>query len=76
MHQPHIVPIPGMRSEARIAENLGAAGVTLTDAEYDALTAALDRMVVYGERTDEQIAELSELRTRLYGGSGTHVDKK
>lgn len=76
MHQPHIVPIPGMRSDARIAENLGAAGVTLSDAEYDALTAALDRMVVYGERTDEQIAELSELRTRLYGGSGTHVDKK
>ena len=75
MKRKHIVPIPGMRSDVRIAENLGAADITLTDREYAALTTELDKMKVYGERTDEQIAELGELRTRLYGGSGVHIQK-
>ena len=39
-----IVPIPGMRSESRIAENLGAADIELTDEEYAALTAALNKI--------------------------------
>lgn len=68
----HIVPIPGMRSDARIAENLGAADVELTDEEYNALNTALNTLTVYGNRTDEQIAELGELRTKLYGSSGVH----
>ncbi len=61
-----------MRSDARIAENLGAADVVLSDDEYRTLTAALDRMQVYGNRTDEEIAGLGELRTKLYGSAGVH----
>lgn len=72
MKQEHIVPIPGMRSDARIKENLGAAYVLLTDDEYNTLTAELNKLKVYGNRTDEQIAELGELRTRLYGSSGVY----
>lgn len=72
MKQKHIVPIPGMRSDARIKENLGAADVLLTDDEYNTLTAELNKLKVYGNRTDEQIAELGELRTRLYGSSGVY----
>lgn len=72
MKDENIVPIPGMRSDARIAENLGAAEVVLSDTEYDALTAELDKMQVYGVRTDEEIAELGELRTKLYGSAGVH----
>lgn len=75
MHRPYIVPIPGMRSDARIAENLGAADVTLTDAEYNALTEALNQLTIYGNRTDEQIAQLGELRTKLFGSSGVHDGK-
>lgn len=75
MKQEHIVPIPGMRSETRIAENLGAADVVLSDGEYDALSTELGKLKVYGDRTDEQIAKLGELRTKLYGASGVHVQK-
>lgn len=76
MKQEHIVPIPGMRSDARIAENLGAAEVILSDKEYNALTAELNKMKVYGARKDEEIAQLGELRTKLYGGAGVaHADK-
>lgn len=72
MKKEHIVPIPGMRSDARIKENLGAADILLTDKEYDLLTAELNKLKVYGNRTDEQIAELGALRTQLYGSSGVH----
>ncbi len=75
MKRKNVVPIPGMRNDARIAENLGAADVTLSDAEYKALTDALDQLKIYGNRTDEQIAELGELRTKLYGSSGVHNGK-
>ena len=70
MKQEHIVPIPGMRSDARIAENFGAAEVLLTDEEYGILTTELNKLKVYGNRTDKQIAELGALRTKLYGSSG------
>ena len=45
-----LVPIPGMRSDARIEENLGAAAVGLTAEEYASLTAELDKLTVYGDR--------------------------
>ena len=70
MHDENVVPIPGMRSEARIAENLGAAEISLSGEEYAALTAELDKLKVYGVRTDDEIARLGELRKELYGGSG------
>lgn len=73
MKQEHVVPIPGMRSDARITENLGAADVLLTDEEYDTLTTELNNLKVYGNRTDEQIAGLGTLRTKLYGSSGVHT---
>lgn len=72
MHRDYIVPIPGMRSDARIKENLGAADVVLTDEEYRELTKALDALTIYGNRTDEQIAKLGKLRTEMYGSSGVH----
>lgn len=75
MKNNHIIPIPGMRSDNRIAENLGAADVVLSDEEYAVLTGELNKLKVYGERTDEQISELGELRTQLYGGSGVHFKR-
>lgn len=72
MKDQNIVPIPGMRSDARIAENLGAAEVELSDEEYATLTTALDQLKVYGKRTDDEIAELGKLRKELYGSSGVH----
>ena len=35
-----MLPIPGTSSVAHLEENCAAAGVELTDEEYDALTAA------------------------------------
>ena len=72
MKNPIVVPIPGMRNDARIKENLGAADIELTDSEYDLLTSELNKLKVHGERTDEQIAQLGVLRTKLYGSSGVH----
>ena len=61
MHSEHIVPIPGMRSDARILENLGAAEVILTDAEYAAMNEALSHITIHGNRTDEDIAKLGTI---------------
>lgn len=46
-----IVPIPGMRSEERITENLGSAEVELSIEEYKKITSELDRLSVHGDRT-------------------------
>lgn len=56
-----IVPIPGMRRDERIIENLGAADVKLTDEEYASIETALSKITVYGNRTDEDIAKLQEM---------------
>ncbi|MBD5553681.1 MAG: aldo/keto reductase [Desulfovibrio sp.] len=61
---PFIVPIPGMRSEARIRENLGAADIELTDAEFEALEKALSGIKIYGNRTDADIAKLGTVQTK------------
>ena len=53
-----IVPIPGMRSESRITENLGAADIELTDEEYATLTAALTKIEIHGDRDGKDIAKL------------------
>ncbi len=55
---PFIVPIPGMRSEKRIKENLGASEIELTDSEFKEIEEALARITIYGNRTDEDIAKL------------------
>ena len=53
-----IVPIPGMRSESRITENLGAADIELTDEEYATLNAALDKIKIHGDRDGKDIKKL------------------
>ena len=47
---PNVVPIPGSKNKARILENLDAANVALTDAEFHALDDALNACKVYGHR--------------------------
>ncbi len=56
-----IVPIPGSRRLERIEENLGAADVDLTDAEFARIEAELARIEIHGNRTDEDIATLHSL---------------
>lgn len=55
---PFLVPVPGMRPEERIRENLGAAEIELTDKEYDELEAALAVIRNHGNRTGGDIAKL------------------
>ena len=54
----HVLPIPGMRSLNRIKENLGAAELYLSPAEMAELTAKLNTLTVYGNRTDEDIIKM------------------
>jgi aryl-alcohol dehydrogenase-like predicted oxidoreductase len=56
-----MVPIPGSRTSERIAENLGAASVDLTDAEFEQIEGELTTIDIHGNRTDEDIAQLKQL---------------
>lgn len=56
-----IVPIPGMRKDERIIENLGAADVVLTDSEFAQIEAELSKIKIYGNRTDADIAKLKDM---------------
>ena len=51
-----IVPIPGMRRDERIIENLGAADVELTDKEFEQIEAELAKIEIHGNRTDEDLS--------------------
>lgn len=53
-----IVPIPGMRNEKRIAENLGAADIELTAEEYTSLNNELTKIKIYGTRDGRDIKKL------------------
>ena len=53
-----VVPIPGMRKEERVVENLGAADVTLTAEEYDALYAELSKIKIHGTRDGKDIKKM------------------
>ena len=53
-----VVPIPGMRKEERVVENLGAANVTLTAEEYGALNAELANIKIYGDRDGKDIKKM------------------
>lgn len=59
-----IVPIPGMRKEARILENLGAADVELSDSEFEKIETELAKIKIYGNRTDEDIAKLGTIMAK------------
>lgn len=56
-----IVPIPGMRREERIVENLGAADVELTAMEYEALNAELSKIEIHGTRCGKDIQKLGTI---------------
>lgn len=58
---PFVVPIPGMRKEERLKENLGTAEVTLTESEFHEIEKALSQIVIHGNRTDEDIAKLRKM---------------
>ena len=49
---PHVVPIPGSKSQERIIENLGAWKVELSDKEFAGLETALAGLQVHGRRKD------------------------
>ena len=59
-----IVPIPGMRRDERIVENLGAVEVELSDAELERIEQALSRIVIHGNRTDQDIAKLGTVKSQ------------
>lgn len=59
-----IVPIPGMRKDGRIIENLGAADVDLSDGEFEKIEAELSKIKIYGNRTDKDIAKLGTVRAQ------------
>jgi aryl-alcohol dehydrogenase-like predicted oxidoreductase len=56
-----IVPIPGSRTDERIAENLGAADVELSEAEFGQIEAELAKIEIHGNRTDADIRKLRDL---------------
>ena len=59
---PHVVPIPGMRKSERVIENLGAADVELTNEEFKNIEEELDKITIYGNRTDEDIHKLGSVK--------------
>ena len=54
---PVVIPIPAMRTDARIEENLFSVNVELTAEEYERLEKELSKIKIYGNRTDKDIAE-------------------
>lgn len=61
---PHVVPIPGMRKDERVIENLKAADIKLTQAEFDNIEEKLSKITLYGNRTDEDIQKLGTVRAQ------------
>ena len=57
-----IVPIPGMRRDKRIVENLGAADVVLSGEEFDSIERELAKIEIHGNRTDKDIAKLGSVK--------------
>ena len=56
-----MVPIPGSRKLHRIEENFGATNVELTAEEFNKIEAALSKIKIHGNRTDEDLAKLKTL---------------
>ena len=53
--KPWIVPIPGTTKSHRLAENLGAAGVRLTDSDLKEINSAVSKIEVQGARYPEHL---------------------
>ena len=61
LHQkPFIVPIPGTKSETRLQENMSAAYVELTDADYKKLDEILEEHTVIGARYSEATESMTD----------------
>ena len=56
--KPWIVPIPGTTKLHRLAENIGAAGVTLTANDLASIDSALGKVTVAGARYPEHLQKL------------------
>ena len=54
---PVIIPIPGMRTDERIEENLASVNVELSDEEYNQIENELSKIKIHGNRTDKDIIE-------------------
>ena len=65
---PHVLPIPGMRKDERVIENLGAAEIELTDEEFKNIETELNKITIYGNRTDEDIHKLGTVDAIGYKG--------
>lgn len=59
--RPSIAPIPGTRKPERLAENLGAAAVTLSDADLARLQAAADEIQIVGARYPDHLERMTGL---------------
>jgi len=57
-----IVPIPGARKVERIEEDLGAADLNLTEEEFERIEGELAKIEIHGNRTDEDIAKLRNMK--------------
>jgi aryl-alcohol dehydrogenase-like predicted oxidoreductase len=57
--KPWIVPIPGTRKVERLAENIGAASVELTDADLREINDAASKITVQGARLPEEVLKLT-----------------
>lgn len=64
----HVVPIPGMRKDERVIENLGSADVALTDEEFNNIETELNKITIYGNRTDKDIAKLGSVNSQNFNG--------
>ena len=58
-----VVPIPGMRSDERILENLSAGDIELSKDEFDSIENGLKNITIYGNRTDEAISKLGTVKS-------------
>lgn len=63
-----VVPIPGMRKDERVVENLGSADVELTEDEFNNIETELKKITIYGNRTDEDIHKLGTVKAIDYKG--------
>ena len=64
---PDVVPIPGTTQMAHLMDNIGAAGVTFTDAELAELNADLDAIEVSGARMSDTVAAWSDVEAPPQG---------
>lgn len=59
-----LAPIPGMRKFERMDENLGTAEVVLSEEEFKNIEAELDKITIYGNRTDEDIQKMGYVKAQ------------